>query len=81
MTSDLTLNDEGDMNVVSAETPDWSREHKSIFEWAPSRALIASIRSVPALCKLARLVGSLVAQGRAFCATVGGAQSPVPISL
>jgi serine O-acetyltransferase len=33
------------MNVVSAETPDWSRERKHIFEWAPSRALIASIRA------------------------------------
>jgi serine O-acetyltransferase len=33
------------MNVVSAETPDWSRERKGIFEWAPSRALIASIRA------------------------------------
>jgi len=33
------------MNVVSAETPDWSREHKDFFEWAPSRALIGSIRA------------------------------------
>jgi serine O-acetyltransferase len=33
------------LNVVSADTPDWSRERKRIFEWAPSRALIASIRA------------------------------------
>jgi serine O-acetyltransferase len=33
------------LDVVSAETPDWSRERKGIFEWAPSRALIASIRA------------------------------------
>jgi serine O-acetyltransferase len=39
------LNDDEDMNVVSADTPDWSREHKGIFEWEPSRALIASIRA------------------------------------
>jgi serine O-acetyltransferase len=45
VTSNSTLNDEGDMNVVSAETPDWSREHRGIFEWAPSRALIGSIRA------------------------------------
>ena len=45
MTSNSALNDEGDLNVVSAETPDWSRERKGIFEWAPSRALIASIRA------------------------------------
>ncbi len=45
MTSNSALNDEGDGNIVSAETPDWSRERKRIFEWAPSRALIASIRA------------------------------------
>jgi len=31
--------------AVSAHEPDWSREHKAVFEWNPSRALIASIRS------------------------------------
>jgi serine O-acetyltransferase len=45
VTSNSALNDEGYTNVVSAETPDWSRERKGIFEWAPSRALIASIRA------------------------------------
>lgn len=30
---------------ISAEHPDWSRERKRWFEWAPSRALLASIRS------------------------------------
>jgi serine O-acetyltransferase len=29
---------------VSAEVADWSREHKAMFEWAPSRSLLASIR-------------------------------------
>lgn len=29
---------------VSATVPDWSREAKSLFEWAPSRSLLASIR-------------------------------------
>jgi serine O-acetyltransferase len=43
--ADALVNDEEDMNVVSAETPDWSRERKGIFEWAPSRALIGSIRA------------------------------------
>jgi len=45
VTSSSSLSDEVDMNVVSAETPDWSRERKDIFEWSPSRALIASIRA------------------------------------
>lgn len=30
---------------ISPEVPDWSREYKRIFSWAPSRALLASIRS------------------------------------
>src|SRR3954463_544973 len=30
---------------VSATVPDWSREAKSLFEWAPSRSLLASIRA------------------------------------
>lgn len=29
---------------ISADTPDWHREEKSLFEWAPPRALLASIR-------------------------------------
>jgi len=45
MTSNSALKDDEDMNFVSAETPDWSRERKGIFEWEPSRALIASIRA------------------------------------
>jgi serine O-acetyltransferase len=31
-------------NEVSSEIPDWSREYKKIFEWSPSRSLLASIR-------------------------------------
>ena len=30
---------------VSADIPDWSREQKGWFQWAPSRALLASIRA------------------------------------
>ena len=30
---------------ISAEMPNWSREEKSFFSWAPSRSLLASIRS------------------------------------
>jgi len=30
---------------ISAESPDWLREHKSIFAWNPSKSLLASIRS------------------------------------
>lgn len=34
----------GDLMIVSLETPDWSREYKATFQWAPSRSLLASIR-------------------------------------
>ena len=30
---------------VSAVHPDWSREQKRLFEWAPSRSLLAAIRT------------------------------------
>ncbi len=31
--------------IVSASQPDWAREAKRAFEWNPSRALLAAIRS------------------------------------
>ena len=34
---------------ISATSPDWSREYKSFFAWAPSRSLLASIRSYQSL--------------------------------
>ena len=30
---------------ISACEPDWSREHKTVFSWCPSRSLLASIRA------------------------------------
>ena len=30
---------------ISAQTPDWTREHKRAWRWAPSRALLASVRA------------------------------------
>lgn len=31
--------------MVSSEIPDWPREVKKLFEWSPSKSLLASIRS------------------------------------
>jgi len=31
--------------LVSADVPDWTREHKRWLQWAPARSLLASIRS------------------------------------
>ena len=36
---------------VSADLPDWSRERKGTFEWAPSRSLLASIRDYQRLSR------------------------------
>jgi len=33
------------MPPISHELPDWGREHKAWHEWAPSRSLLASIRT------------------------------------
>lgn len=32
-------------SIVSANIPDWSREHKRILEWDPAKSLLASIRT------------------------------------
>jgi len=32
-------------DAISATGPDWSRERKGRMEWAPSRSLLANIRS------------------------------------
>jgi len=37
--------DDDDEDEVSATVPDWSREHKSVFQWDPSRSLLASLRA------------------------------------
>jgi serine O-acetyltransferase len=62
------------VNSVSATEPDWSREHKRAFEWAPSRALLASIRSYQTGGPLARRIAVL---RHRFWSIVTGADIPV----
>ncbi len=33
------------LESISAELPDWTRERKRFWEWAPSRSLLASVRA------------------------------------
>jgi serine O-acetyltransferase len=42
------MNSQGNIagdSLVSATSPDWSRESKAFFKWQPSRSLLASLRS------------------------------------
>lgn len=47
-------------SIISAEIPDWEREHKSLFEWSPSKALLASIRRYQHACTLPFPISKLV---------------------
>jgi serine O-acetyltransferase len=44
MKSEQTNRADDQQPLVSAETPDWSREAVRFFEWSPSCALLATIR-------------------------------------
>jgi serine O-acetyltransferase len=71
--------------AISAERPDWARERKRLFEWAPSRALLASIRSYQrhrSARGLWRLVPRVCAVLRHRCwSVVTGADIPLNCKL
>jgi serine O-acetyltransferase len=50
---EFQVND-GGSSTISAEIPDWSRERKGMFEWSPSRALLATIRDYQRYSKARR---------------------------
>jgi serine O-acetyltransferase len=39
------------LETVSAITPDWSREQKSLFSWQPNRSLLGTLRSYERSCR------------------------------
>lgn len=67
--------------AVSATVPDWSREAKGLFEWAPSRSLLASIRAyqrhVAAGGMLAGTLRRLAVLRHRFWSVVTGADIPL----
>lgn len=69
------------MTVPSAEIPDMSREHKARFIWAPSRALLASIRAYQRHCAspnpLARVLKKWAVLRHGFWSVVTGADIPL----
>ncbi|WP_047533274.1 serine O-acetyltransferase [Methylotenera sp. N17] len=66
---------------VSAETPDWQREKKSLLEWAPPRALLASIRRYQHADRywlvIARVIKIVAVLQHRFWSAVTGADIPI----
>jgi serine O-acetyltransferase len=70
---------------ISDEIPDWSREDKTFWEWAPSRSLLASIRCWQRNRKsrnpLRKLLTKLAVLQHRFWSVVTGADIPVNCNL
>lgn len=69
------------MSVPSAEIPDMSREHKAWLCWAPSRALLASIRAYERHCgsrnPLSLLLQKWAVLRHRFWSVITGADIPI----
>ena len=67
--------------TISASVPDWSREGKTFFEWAPSRSLLASIRSYQRHAAAAGILGGalrkLAVLRHRFWSVVTGCEIPL----
>lgn len=66
--------------TVSASEPDWSREAKRFFEWAPSRSLLASIRTYQrhgGRGPIAAIVRKCAVARHRFWSAVTGADIPI----
>jgi len=78
------MQDIGTTADISAETADWSREHKPVCAWKPSRSLLASIRAYQRhtgrgpIHALARGIAVL---RHAFWSVVSGADIPLNCRL
>ena len=72
-------------DTVSADVPDWTREHKRWFQWAPSRSLLASIRSYQRHRASSNPLGGLLARvdivRHRWWSAVTGADIPVNSQL
>jgi serine O-acetyltransferase len=72
------------VDVVSATEADWSREAKRPFEWAPSRSLLASIRSYQRHCGRGLLAGfprKWAVLRHRFWSIVTGAEIPLTCKI
>lgn len=68
-------------SLVSAETPDWSREAKNFFAWQPGRSLLASIRAHERWSRAHtpwhRMLRTVAALRHRFWSAVSGADIPL----
>lgn len=71
--------------MISAEIPDWSRERKAFWQWAPSRSLLGSIRryqhSVAARSPLGALQRKIAVLQHRFWSIVTGADIPLSAQI
>ena len=71
--------------TVSAEIPDWSREHKTFFSWDPSRSLLASIRNYQRYAAsrnpIFKLMSKVMVIRHRFWSVVTGADIPLTSKL
>lgn len=67
--------------AVSAFVPDWSREHKRVFEWVPGKALLASIRAYQrhanSRSPLAQILKRVAVLRHRFWSIIAGADIPL----
>jgi serine O-acetyltransferase len=72
-------------NSISATEPDWSREHKTPWAWAPAQSLLASIRSYQRHRAQSGLRHALVRRiavlRHRFWQAVSGADIPLNVQL
>jgi serine O-acetyltransferase len=81
----LQLRDPTKQSLISADLPDWSRERKALFEWAPSRALLSSIRDYQRYRNLRNPIGRLLRMYAVFrhrwWSAITGADIPLNCKL
>lgn len=72
-------------NHISAEEPDWSREHKAFWEWNPGKSLVLSIRRYQRASEKNGLIASLVKRvavmQHRFWSVASGADIPINCQL
>ncbi|MDP3088411.1 MAG: serine acetyltransferase [Methylotenera sp.] len=73
------------VNQVSSSIPDWSREHKTLLSWNPSRSLLASIRSYQAYGKSTNpfkfIIKKVAVLRYRFWSVVTGADIPINCNI